>query len=339
MNHKDSEPVDVYKEVTMKIKKEYFILAGVMAALILYLVLHRSDRTHYELPDITGVSVKQISKLEIGKADKTLVLNKKDNAWYLDPKGYPADSDKVKNMLDVIEKLTLTALVSESKNYERYDLTGDKKITVKAWHGKTLSREFDIGKTANTYQHTFVRLAKDSNVYHARGDFRRKFDRTVEELRDKRVLSYTQKDIREITLTKDKMTLTLTQKQILEQEGKKKDKPDTTSEKPETQIVWQDAEGKKTDPAKVDRLLSLLNPLECETYITDKKKEDLKNPTYALSLKGDKEYSLFVFAKKDTDAKTYPAISSENEYPFLLSESQVESIKSKIEDILEVRKK
>jgi hypothetical protein len=321
----------------MKIKKEYFILAGVMAALILYLVLHRSDRTHYKLPAITGVSGKQISKLEIGKADKTLVLNKKDNTWYIDPKGYPADSDKVKNMLDVIEKLTLTALVSESKNYVRYDLTDDKKITVKAWNGKTLSREFDIGKAANTYQHTFVRLATDFNVYHARGNFRRKFDQTVDELRDKTVLSYTQKHIREITLTKDKKTITLTQKQISEQEGKKKDKPDKTSEKPETKIVWQDTEGKKTDTAKVDRLLSSLNSLECETYINDAKKDDFKNPTCAVVLKGDKEYSLSVFAKKDKDAKTYPAISSENDYPFLLTESQVESIKSKIEDVLEAK--
>jgi len=321
----------------MKIKKEYFILAGVMVALILYLVLHRSDRTHYKLPDITGVSGKQISKLEIDKADKAVVLNKKDNTWYIDPKGYPADSDKVKNMLDVIEKLTLTALVSESKNYVRYDLTDDKKITVKAWNGKTLSRKFDIGKAANTYQHTFVRLATDFNVYHARGDFRRKFDQTVDELRDKTVLSYTQKEIREITLTKDKKTITLTQKQISEQEGKKKDKPDKTSEKPETKIVWQDAEGKKTDTAKVDRLLSSLNSLECETYINDAKKDDFKNPTYAAVLKGNKEYSLSIFALKDKDAKTYPAISSENDYPFLLSESQVESIKSKIEDILEAK--
>jgi len=65
------------------------------------------------------------------------------------------------------------------------------------------------------------------------------------------------------------------------------------------------------------------------------KKDDLKNPTYAVALKGDKEYSLSIFAKKDKDAKTYPAISSENDYPFLLSGSQVESIKSMIEDILE----
>jgi hypothetical protein len=321
----------------MKIKKEYFILAGVMVALILYLVLHRSDRTHYKLPDITGVSGKQISKLEIVKADKTLVLNKKDNTWYIDPKGYPADSDKVKSMIDVIEKLTLTALVSESKNYVRYDLTDDKKLTVKAWNGKTLSREFDIGKAANTYQHTFVRLATDSNVYHARGDFRRKFDQTVDELRDKTVLSYTQKHIREITLTKDKKTITLTQKQILEQEGKKKDKPDKTSEKPETQIVWQDAEGKKVDKEKVESLLSVLNRMECETYINDVKKDDLKNSAYAVALKGDKEYSLSVFAKKDKDAKTYPAISSENEYPFFLSDSQVDKIKSKIDGLMNVK--
>ena len=323
----------------MKVKKEYFILAGVMVALILYLVLHRSDRTHYKLPDITGVSGKQISKLEIEKADKALVLNKKDNTWYIDPKGYPADSDKVKNMLDVIENLTLTALVSESKNYVRYDLSHDKKITVKAWQGKTLSREFDIGKAANTYQHTFVRLATDSNVYHARGDFKRKFNQTVDELRDKTVLSYTEKDIRKITLTKDQKTLTLTQKQISEQKDKKKDTPDTTSEKPETTIVWQDGEGKTVDKERVNRLLSFLNPLECETYINDAKKDDLKNPTYAVALKADKEYSLSVFTKKDKDAKTYPAISSENEYPFLLSESQVESIKSKIEDILDTKKK
>jgi hypothetical protein len=323
----------------MKIKKEYFILAGLMVALILYLVLHRSNRTHYKLPDISKVSGKQISKLEIGKPDKAVVLNKKDNTWHIEPKGYLADSDKVKNMLDLIENLSVTALVSESKNYVRYDLTRDKKITVKAWQGKTLKREFDIGKAATTHQHTFVRLGTDPNVYHAIGDFRRKFDQTVDELRDKAVLSFTEKNIREITLTKDKKTMILSQKQVSEQEGKKKDKPAKTSKEPETKIVWQDAEGKKKDKEKVKSLLSFLNRLECETYINDAKKDDLKNPTCAVALKGDKEYSLSVFAKKDKDAKTYPAISSENEYPFLLSDSQVDRIKTKIHELLEVKEK
>jgi hypothetical protein len=321
----------------MKIKKEYIILTGVMIALILYLVLHRSNRTHYKLPDITAVSGKQISKIEIGKTDKTLVLNKKDNTWYIQPKGYPADSDKVKNMLDVIEKLTLTALVSESKNYVRYDLTGDKKITVKAWLGKAMGREFDIGKAANTYQHTFVRLSTDANVYHARGDFRRKFDQSVDALRDKTVLRFTEKDIREITLDHEKKTITLAQQQVSEPGGNKKDKPDTTSEKPDTEIIWKDVHGKKVDKQKVDRLLSFFNGLACETYINDAKKDDFKNPIYAVTLKGDKEYSLSVFSKKDKDAKTYPAISSENDYPFFLSQSRLESIESKIKDFMEIK--
>jgi hypothetical protein len=210
----------------------------------------------------------------------------------------------------------------------RYDLTHGKKIAVKAWQGKTLIREFDIGKAATTYQHTFVRLANDPNVYHAIGNFRREFDQTIDELRDKTVLSFMEKDIREITLTEDKKTIILSQKQVSEQEDK-------TSKEPKTKIVWQNADGKKVDKEKVGSLLSFLHRLDCETYINDMEKDDFKNPTCAVALKGDKEYLLSVFAKKDKNAKTYPAISSENDYPFLLSGSQVESIKSKIEDILE----
>ena len=34
----------------MKSKKEYIILAAVIAALAAYLVFHETDQTHYELP-------------------------------------------------------------------------------------------------------------------------------------------------------------------------------------------------------------------------------------------------------------------------------------------------
>ena len=322
----------------MKLKKEYFILAGVMVALILYLFLHKSNRTHYRLPKIPAVSGKQISKLEVAKAGKTTVLNKNDNTWYIESKAYPADSAKVKNMLNVVEKLTLTALVSESKNYVRYDLTNDKKINVKAWHGKTLSREFDIGKVAATYQHTFVRLAADPNVYHARGDFKQKFDQTVDDLRDKTVLSYTQKDIREIKLTHDNKTASISRKKVPVTADEKKEKKAKTSKEPKTKMVWQDTEGNKVDKTKVSRLLSFFNRLECEKYINDAKKEDFINPILSVTLKGEKGYSLSVFAKTEKDGKNNQAISSENDYPFLLSNSQVNSIKSIIEKIMEVKR-
>jgi hypothetical protein len=90
----------ILKEVNMKLKKEYFILAAILVALILYLALHRSNRTNYQLPELSEVSGKHISKLEITTAGNSIIFNKKDNTWHIEPKGYRVDSTKVKNILD-----------------------------------------------------------------------------------------------------------------------------------------------------------------------------------------------------------------------------------------------
>ena len=323
----------------MKLKKEYLILTAVMVALILYLALHRSNRTHYTLPKISSIPGKHISKIEFKKAAGTVVLNKKDNIWNIGPKEYPADSDKIEDILNVIENLKVTALVSESKNYVRYDLNPDKKIHVRAWQGESLIREFDIGKAAATYQHTFVKLAKDPNVYHARGDFRQKFDPTVEDLRDRTVLSFVQKDLREIKIARNKKTVALDLKQVVEANGKKKDAAAKTGKSSEPQTAWVDTNGKKMDAVKVGRLLGFLNRLECEAYIDDSKKDVFKDPVYAVTLQGPREHSLSIFAKENKDEKTYPAVSSENDYPFLLSDTQIDSLKANIDEIKKVKEK
>ena len=316
----------------MTLKKEYFILTAVIVALILYLVFHRSNRTHYTLPEISSIPGKQISKIELAKADGTVVLIKKDNTWHIGPKEYPADSEKIKDILNVIENLKVTALVSESKNYVRYDLNPDKKINVKAWRGKSLIREFDIGKAAATFQHTFVKLAKDPNVYHARKDFRQKFDRTVEDLRDRTVLSFVQKDLREIKIARDEKAVALDLKQVVEADGEKKNAADGTGKSPGPQAAWVDTNGKKVDSAKVGRLLGFLNRLECEAYMNVSKKDDFKDPVYSVTLQGARKYTLSIFAKKNKDEKTYPAVSSENAYPFLLSDTQIDSLKANIDE-------
>jgi hypothetical protein len=324
----------------MKLKKEYFILTAILVALILYLTLHRSNRTHYQLPELSEVSGKHISKLEITKAGNSIIFNKKDDTWYIEPNEYRANSTKVKNMMNVIEKLKLTALVSESKDYIRYDLLKDKNIHVKAWEGKTLRREFDIGKAAPTFKHTFVKLPNNPNVYHAREDFRRNFDRSADDFRDKSVLSVAQNTIQAMTLTNEENTIFLSRKEVPETLPEKKD--ESAAEKSEiakTKTVWEDTAGHEVATSKISSLLSFLNSMECEKYLDDLKKEEFKNPIYSVTLKGEKEQSLLVFAKKDQNAKNYSAISSENKSPFSLSDTQVNTIKSKIDEILKVKEK
>jgi len=319
----------------MKIKKEYIILAVITAALLLYLSQRSTDRTLYQLPDVPEISNSDITKIEINKNSTPIVISKEGDSWKIGPKKYPADTLKVKNMLDVMGELTLTALVSESKSYNRYNLDDDNKITVKAFDKDTLKIEFDIGKAASSFRHTFVKIAGDERVFHARGSFRGKFDKTVDDLRDKTVLAFKLNEIDDIYITNGnkEISFSKTKSPVEVKESKEADTPIPKSQ--QTEITWQNASGEKGDNSKINRLLTTLSDLSCEKYLSGQSEDELINPIYTLLLKGTKEYKLSIFAKPDKAEKNYPAISSENKYPFILSDSQVKSIMDDPGEMLE----
>ncbi len=317
----------------MKIKKEYIILVIIIIALSVYLVMRRGDRTLYELPEIPQVSQKEITRLEITRGKTVIDLNKKENSWYIAPKEYPADADKVKNMLNSIEKLTMTALVSESKNYNLYDLSEEAKINVKAWQGDSLKRDIDVGKTAPSFRHTFVKTAGDDRVYHARGNFRNTFDTTVDDLRDKTILTYTPSDIQQLRITKEKQSFILNRSQLPEkEESSTADKKETASP-PAQKTAWQTPDGRTGDEAAVYQLLNTLSDLRCEAFIEDRVKEDFTTPLITIQLKGAQEYTLSIFAKTEEKETEHPAISSASRYAFLLTDSEVEGIMKDLSDI------
>jgi len=322
----------------MKIKKEYIILAVIIVALLLYLSQRSTDRTLYQLPEMPEISNSDLSKIELTKNTTIVVLSKEDGKWTIGLKKYPADELKIKNMLDVIGKLSLTALVSQSKSYNRYHLDEGNKIKVKAFDKDKLRREFDIGKAAASFRHTFVKISGDERVFHASGSFRDKFDKTVEDLRDKTVLSFKINEIREIHISKGKhkMAFNLTQPP---KEVKQTEKSNTSSPKTEPiKMLWQTTAGKNASSTKINRLLTTLSDLSCDEYISGQDKDEWKDPIFTLLLKGSKEYKLSIFEKLNKDKKDYPAISSENSYVFNLSGSEAENIMEDPEELLEKKK-
>ncbi len=311
----------------MKVKKEYILLVLIILALSAYLYLRSTDRTLYEIPEVPDIAGEDITEIDITKpGGVTILLSKKDDKWFIKPQGFPADKETVDLMLPFLKEVTLTALVSEAKDYNRYDLGYDQKITVKVRTGDKLQRHLDVGKAAPSYRHTFVRLAGDKNVYHAKGNFRGNFDETIESLRDKTVLSFDKKEIREIQITKGDKTLTLKRKEVSDsadsnQKSDKEKKPDVKKK-----TVWLTPDGNEGDGSKVSSLLKTLADLECRKYIEDRKKEDLKDPIYMVRLTGDKEYTLSVFAKDSKDVKNYPSVSSQSNYPFELEGNEADKI-------------
>jgi hypothetical protein len=318
----------------MKIKKEYVILFVLIIALSLYLVLRKTDRSHYQLPNLSQLSTSEITRVEISKPYGSILLEKKGGLWTISPEGYPADAAKIRGILDTIGTLTLTTLISESKSYERYDLQKEKRIGVKAWAGDKLEREFDVGKVAPTFRHTFVKIAGDDRVYHARENFRSRFDQTVESLRDKAVLRFEQKEIQKLNITMAKISMTLIRKSPTvevapSQEGGKQDK-----EPPQLKSMWQTPEGKGVDESKLGRLLATLSRLNCSGYIEGRKKGDFTGPVYTIELQGAKAYSLSIFKKTKEEDTTRPAVSSDNAFPFLLPDFQASRIMIPPEELL-----
>ena len=327
----------------MKLKKEYIILTAVIVALSAYLLTRQTDRTHYELPKVDSVEGNEITRIELSGPDGTVNLTKADDTWSVGPKKYRADKAKISPMIDSISGLNLTALVSEAKDYTRYDLADENKILVKAWIGPDIKREFDVGKAAPSFRHTFVRLAGDPNVYQASDNFRSKFEFSAEDVRDKVILSFAASDVSEINLTSGKETLSLLRKEVpLEepaepgQDDVKRDDNKKAEAAPiKGKMSWLTSDGRSADAAKIDQLVSSLSQLSCDSYLSEKNKTEFTDPIYVLEVKGQQTYTLEIFDKENDSDMSFPATSSESEEPFSLAESNAKQLMPEFEDVIE----
>ncbi len=314
----------------MKGKKELAILFFIIAVLVYYIFSEKSEKTHYELPDVEKIIKDDISKLNIRKKDSEIALIKENDRWLISEKKYPADNTLVDKMLEDITGLKLTALASESKKYAIYELDKKDRIQVEAYKGDSLLRKMSIGKPASSYRHTFVMLDDDHRVFHSEGNIKSDFDKTISELRDKKVMAF-QDDITELTLKKDKEEITILRGVApvpveVTKKGEEEQKPQEAGPK------WTTVDGKAVKENEVDGIINTLSDFRCDEFIEDKTKEDFKSPVFQATLKGVNIYSISIFEEKDSK---YPAISSENNYPFLISEWKANKIMNDLESLVE----
>ncbi|MGE5842734.1 MAG: DUF4340 domain-containing protein [Deltaproteobacteria bacterium] len=307
----------------MKAKKEYWILVLLITGLALYLLFHKRDRTGYEMPVLQELSASQITKIEIARPGApAIALERKNDAWILPPEAYPADAGKMEALLGSIGKLTLTTLVSESQNYVRYGLGKEERISVRAWAGDKLSRDFEVGKADPSAQSTFILLRSDSRVFQARGHLKARFDQTLDDLRDKDVFKVEPSGVEALEVSDGKRTLILSRKATPGEEGEG-----------QTQTAWESAEG-KVDESKVNQLLNALSGLKCRAYLYEEKKSGFYSPVYSVKVKSKEEHGLSLYAKSENSKNDFPAVSSQNDSPFLLSDHQAKLIMVPLDQIV-----
>ncbi len=318
----------------MKLKKEYLILFGVIAVLFVFLLSGRKNKMSYHVPDLERVNEENITKIEISSEGDTIILSGKDSRWTILPQEYMADSDKVSSMLDIIVNLTLAELVAEKKDYQRYELDEEKRISVYAYSGDELVRSFDVGKVSSTYRHTFVKVGEDPRVYSARESFRSTFEVDRADLRDKTVMSFDLNEITGILIEQEDSTLHFSKTMMPAEAPSPETAEEPATQPAEGQKAWQTEDGTKGSKTDLDSILSQLADLKCDSFIEDKSKDDFTEPIYSVKLTGGKGYSLQIYAK-DEDEDKYPAVTSETPQVVFLATWNAENIMKKADVLVE----
>ena len=321
----------------MKIRKEAVILGIVIVVLSLYLIFNKSDRSLYELPEIKPIQGSEISKIALDSSEGSIIFLQKAGQWVINYEAYPADKNSIKRVVDVVTNLRLTTLISESKNYERYDLDPNHKITIKAWAGRNLVREFDVGKAASGYRHTFVKLGENHRVYNANENFRSSLQGPADKFRHKTVMSFEPGQIEQVQVSKiewqevfvkeistdkapEASNETVADDDLLETEGAKP--------------VWKNAAGEVVKENKLTKLIDDFSALKCSAFIYDRQKTDLKDPIATITFTGKQEYTLQIYEPLEKDANEYPAVSSQNEYAFFIPKWQADQVINALADIV-----
>ncbi len=319
------------QEIAMK--KEYLILIALIAGLSAYLGLKKDDQVHYELPVLAALDTKELDRVDITQNKETLTLSKSDKGWTVTEESFPVDQAAIDSVLDTIKDLKLSALVSEAGDKIRYELDTARAIQVTAWAGETEKRVFVIGKTAPSFNHTFVMLNDGNKIYQADKSFRNDFSKTVDEFRDKLVLSFETETIKKLTLEKAGITRNLVLK-IPEplKEGKKGD--DTAKEPSGT---WQFEDGTSADKTAAQDLLSSLSHLECQGYLkkTETKALEKEKALYRITLENGVDISLF----EQTDGETMAGQATSTPYAFTIDSYKAKDIVSYVDKLLGLDRK
>ena len=160
-------------------------------------------------PTLADIPAAQIESVSITHKDGSAIsFDHKNNKWTLtNPPGLSADQDAVNSLVSSLNPLTADNVVEEkAKNPAKYGLTSPSLIVAvseKGGKAATISFGDDIPAGSLVY----ARLNKDPKVYAVSSSVKTGFDKTANDLRDKRLLTLDSNSVTSIEVKTPKGTV------------------------------------------------------------------------------------------------------------------------------------
>ncbi len=164
----------------------------------------------YSVPEehrkLINLKPEQMAEIELKSADRDIVIRReKDKPWMLvKPIGTDADQFQCNNLAHAISETELVRTVDEKPaGLEPFGLAKPTTVvTVKTFEGKA-SPSIEVGKNAPVGFNAYVRMSNSPAVLLTSSAFPTGMNKTVNDLRNKDLVTFKMDDVRKLILTRD----------------------------------------------------------------------------------------------------------------------------------------
>ena len=185
-------------------------LIVITLAAALFLQRKQKEKLFNPSSPIKIEAAEKIKKISIQKSgEEEIVLAKENGNWLIKPKDYPADQNKIKNLLEQIDKINKAEIVSNNPERHRLFQVGEKasKLTLE-YPEKTIT--FLIGKTSIQRQGTYIRKEDDVRVFLVPSYLNSSID--TKDWKDYSITDYLEGDIDKIAISTEEKEVSLEKK-------------------------------------------------------------------------------------------------------------------------------
>lgn len=148
----------------------------------------------------------QVQAITLKKKDGSVVsVDRKDGKWSItQPQAYRTDQDAVTSLASALNPVTADSVVEDkTTDYAKYGLTTPSlTLIVKDKKGKSSQIEFGDDIPAGSL--VYARLGTEPKVYAVSSSVKTSFDKTLNDLRDKRLLAFDTNNLSRVELTSSK---------------------------------------------------------------------------------------------------------------------------------------
>jgi Domain of unknown function (DUF4340) len=161
-------------------------------------------------PKIVSIPETEVTQLEFKRKDgaPTIIKRGSGNKWEMvAPTALPVDQEAASGVVNALNPLSSDQLIDEkASNLAAFGLAQPAfELTVTKKDGKT--QEVQIGDEVPTGGDVYVKLAGDARVYTMSSSMKTSLDKTAQDLRDKRLLTFDQDKLTRVELLAKKQSV------------------------------------------------------------------------------------------------------------------------------------